>query len=86
MISVFILGVEKILTWDEYESVLEGDEDLYIMIVKLGELKEDVYEDLFLSINTSFSVGKVSFSLLKNIKSEYFRDGNWKLAWDWLVS
>ena len=63
-------GVEKIPMQEEYESALEGDEDLNKRIIKLGELNELAYEDLILSINTSSSVGKVAFGLVKNAKSE----------------
>ena len=54
-------------------------------IVKLGELNKCAYEDLILSINTSPSVGKIAFSLVKNAKSENFLERNCKVAWDRLV-
>ena len=41
-------GVDKTLTQDEYESALEGDEELHKKIVKLGKLNEVAYEDLIL--------------------------------------
>ena len=69
----------------EDESVLEGDEDFDKKIVKLGELNELAYEDLILWINTSSSVGRVVFGLVKNAKSE-FLEGNCKVAWDRLVT
>ena len=78
-------GVEKIPTQDEYESVLEGEEDLEKKIVKLGELNDLAHEDLILLINTSSSIGKVMFGLVKNAKSEDFLDGNCKVAWNRLV-
>ena len=37
-------------------------------------------------INTSSSVGKVAFELVKIAKSEDFLEGNCKVAWDRLVS
>ena len=67
-----IPGVDKIPTQEEYKSALEGDKDLNKNIVKLGELNELAYEDLILSINTSSSVGKVAYGLVKNTKSEDF--------------
>ena len=79
-------GVDKIPMQEEYENALEGDDDLDKKIVKLGELNELAYEDLILSINTSYSVGKVAFRLVKNAKSEDFLEGNCKVAWDRLVS
>ena len=79
-------SVDKILTQDKYESALDGDEDLNKKIVKLSELNELAYEDLILLINTSSSVGKVMFKLVKNAKSEDFLEGNCIIAWDWLVS
>ena len=44
-----------------------------------------IYGDLILSITTSFSVGKVTFGLVKNAKSAAFTDENFKVAWDRLV-
>ena len=41
---------------------------------------------MILSINTSSSVGKVAFGLVKNAKSEDFPEGNCKVAWDRLAS
>ena len=41
---------------------------------------------LALSINTSSSVGKVVFGLVKSAKSEDYPEGNCKVAWDGLVS
>ena len=79
-------GVDKIPTQDEYESALDKDEDLNKKIIKLGELNKLAYEDLILSINTSFSVGKVAFGLVKNAKSEDFLEGYCKVAWARLVS
>ena len=77
--------MDKILTQDEYKEALEGNEDLNKQTVKLGELNKLAYEDLILSINTSFSVGKVAFRLGKNPKSEDFLEGNCKVAWHRLV-
>ena len=53
-------------------SVFEGGEDLLKKIVKLDELNDLMYEYLILLINTSSSVGKVVFGLVKNATSEYF--------------
>ena len=50
-------------------------------IAKLVELNKLAYEDLILLINTSSSVGKVAFGLVKNTKSEDFLEGNCKVAW-----
>ena len=82
----FTPGVDEIPMLEEHESALEGDEDLDKKIVKLGELNELVYKDLILLINTSSSVGKVAFGLVKNANSEDFLEGNCKMAWDRLVS
>ena len=78
--------MDKIPTQDEYESALEGDDDLDKKIVILGELNELAYEYLILSINTSSSVSKVAFGLMKNKISKDFPEGNCKVAWDRLVS
>ena len=79
-------GVDKLLTQEEYESALKGDDDLDRKIVKFGELNELSYEDLMLWVNTSSSVDEVAFGLVKNAKSEDFLEGNCKVAWDRLVS
>ena len=71
---------------EEYKSALEGDDDLNKRIVKLGELNKCLYEDFILLINTSSSVGRVAFELVKNAKSEDFLEGTCKVAWDRLVS
>ena len=78
--------MDKIPTQEEYENALEGDDDLNKKIVKLSELNELAYEDLILLINTSSSVGKVAFGLVKNVKSEDFPERNCKVVWDRLVS
>ena len=79
-------GVDTISTQDNYENAMEGDMDLGKKIAKLGELNELAYEDLILSINTSFSVAKVAIGLVKNAKSADFPEENCKIAWDRLVS
>ena len=73
-------GLDKIPTQDEYNNALEGDTDLNKMIIKLAELNELAHEDLILSINTSFSVGKAAFGLGKNAKSEDFLEGICNIA------
>ena len=60
--------------------------DLDKKIIKLNEFNKLAYEDLILSINTSSSVGKVALRLVRNEKSKYSLEGNWKIAWDRLVS
>ena len=79
-------GVDKIPTQDEYKNAMKGDTDLNKRILKLGELNELAYKDLFCSINTSSSFGKVAFGLVKNAKSADFSNGNSKIAWDGLIS
>ena len=78
--------MDKIPTQEKYENALKGDDDLDKKIVKLGELNELAYKNLILSINTSSSVGKVAFGLVKNANSEDFPEGNCKVVWDRLVS
>ena len=58
-----MIGVEKILTQEEYTAALEGETDLEKK-VELDALNELAYEDLILAINTSSSVGKVMFGLV----------------------
>ena len=50
-------GVDKFPTQEEYESTLEGDEDLDKKIVKLGELNELAYKDLILLIKEKLPLG-----------------------------
>ena len=52
-------GVDTIPTQEEYDSALEGDDDLNKKIVKLGEFNELAYEDLILLINARSSVAKL---------------------------
>ena len=70
---------------NEHNNALNGDTDLDKKIVKLFELNE-LYEDLILWIITSSSVGKVTFGLVRNVKSADFLEGNSKIAWNRLVS
>ena len=79
-------GMDKIPTQNEYENALEGDLDFNKKIIKLGELNEVASEDFILLINTSSSVGKVVFRLVRNAKISDFLEGNCKVAWDRLVS
>ena len=44
------------------------------------------YKDLILSINTRFSIRKVVFGLVRNVKSADFLEENCKIAKDRLVS
>ena len=64
--------MDKILTQEEYENAQEGDMDLNKKIIKLGEFNKLVYEDLFFSIKTSFSNGKVAFGLVRNVNRADF--------------
>ena len=64
--SMSVVG--KIPTQNEYKNVMECDTDLYKEIITLGKLNKLVYKDLILSINTSSSVGKVAFGLVRNAK------------------
>ena len=63
---------------EEYENVLVGDTELNKKILKLGEFNELAYEDLILSINTNFSVEKLTQGLVRNAKS-LFLEGSCKL-------
>ena len=55
-------------------------------VVKFSELNELAYKDLILSINTSSSMWKVTFGLVRNAKSQEFPQENWKTAWDIIVN
>ena len=65
-------GMDKIPTKDEYKNALEVEMDLDKKIAKLGELNNLVHEDSIFSFNTSSSVCKVTFRLVRNEKSAYF--------------
>ena len=54
--------------------------------MKLGELNELAYEDVSLSVNTSFSVGKMAFGFVRNAKSADFPEGYCKIELNRLVS
>ena len=55
-------------------------------IIKINEFNALACEDLILSIYSSSSVGKVTFRLVKNEKSEDYLEGNCKVAWDRMLS
>ena len=78
--------MDKIPTQEEYKNALKGDTDLNEKIVKLHELNQLTYQDLSFSINNSSSVGKIAFGLVQNTKSAEFPEGNYKVAWDRLIS
>ena len=82
--SLSMSGVGKILMQEEYEDAHKGDMDLY-KIVKLGELNRLTCKEL-LPLYVNFSVGKVSFELVRHAKSLEFPEGNYKVAWDSLVN
>ena len=63
-------------TKDEYKNAVNGDMNLNEKIVKLGELNKLSDEGLVLFINTSSSVSKVAFGLVRNVKSADFLEGN----------
>ena len=64
--------MHEIPTQIEYENALEGDMDLNKKIIKLSELKELAYEDLILSIESSSSIGKVAFRLVRMQRMQIF--------------
>ena len=74
-----MLGMDKIPTQDKYENALIGNIDLDKKILKLSELNKLAYEDLILSINTSSSVGKVEFGLVRKQRVQIFCKGTTRL-------
>ena len=64
--------MDMIPTQDDYENALKRDMDLDKKIIKLGESNELACEELILSINTSFSVGREAFEPMRNVKSTVF--------------
>jgi hypothetical protein len=78
-----LLGEEAVPTQSEFDkAVADSDEKTK----KLGELNEEAFEDIILSINHTSKQGKVAFSLVKNCKTTEYPEGNCKLAWDCLVA
>ena len=77
--------MDKIPVQDKYKNALKGDTDLDKQIVKFGELNEITYKELILSINTSSSVEKVAFAMVRNTKRADFLEGSCKIAWERLV-
>ena len=68
-------SMDKFPTHYKYENALKGDVDQDKKMIKFGELNELAYENLIWSINTSSSVGKVAFRLVRNAKSADFMEG-----------
>lgn len=54
--------------------------------VEIGDLNEEAFEDIILSIDHSKPTGKIAFSLVRNCKNSDFPEGNCKLAWDRLIA
>ena len=78
-----LIGKVKIPTGREYaKAVVDKDQPT----VKHGELNEQAYKDIILSINYTSGQGKVAFSLVKNCISDEYPEGNCKLAWDRLTT
>ena len=73
-------GMDMVPSQDEYKNAFKGDTNLYQKIIKLGESNKLTCEYLILSFNTSSSVGKVAFGLVRNPKSADFPEGNCKIA------
>ena len=80
------LALDIITVQEEYDEALEGNTDLNRNLIKLGDLIELVYKDLFLAINTSSLVDKALFRLVFNAKSLEFPKSNSNVAWDELVN
>ena len=77
--------VDKSPMQEEDENALEGDKDLDKKF-NLGELNVIAYEDLILSINTNYSLGKVGLGLVRNVKSLVSPEGNCNAAWNRLIN
>ena len=78
-----LLGNEVVPTQSEYDQVVTDSDTATI---KLGQLNEEAYKDLILSINTTMKQGRVAFSLVKNSKTTQYLEGNCKLTWDRLTT
>ena len=53
---------------------------------KLRELNEEAYEDLVLSVNGETEVGRAVFQLIRGSKSNEFKEGSAREAWNRLVT
>ena len=73
-----LLGKEKIPTESKYQQAVTDDNKV---TKNPGELNEQAYEDIILSINHTAGEGRVAFSLVKNCVSDEYPEGNCKLAW-----
>ena len=78
-----LLGKVRVPTQSEYEKAIEDNNKEKI---KIGDLNEEAFEDIILSINHTSNEGKVAFSLVRNCKTDEYPEGNCKLAWDRLVA
>ena len=82
----YFFGKEVFMSADEYGKAVSGSGDKKKEIEKLGNLNEEAYEDLILSINHTTKEGNMAFSLVKNHKTVEYLEGNCKLAWDCLMA
>ena len=64
----FTSGMYQIPPQDDYNNALKGGIDLIKKIIKFGELNELAHKDLIILVNTSSSVDKVAFGLVRNAK------------------
>ena len=70
--SGFTSGVDEIPTLSKYENALKKGMDLDKKIINVCELNELAYEDLISSINTSSSVDKMAFGIVRKAKRADF--------------
>ena len=81
-------GYKELLTGKKNVPTKEDldDDKVDAEITKLGELNEEAFEDIILSIDHSKKAGKIAFSLVKNCRNSAYPEGNCKLAWDRMVA
>ena len=78
-----LLGKETVHMQSEYDQAITDSDTATI---KLGQLNQEAYKDLVLSINTTTKQGMVTFCLVKNNKTTQYPEGKCKLAWDRLTT
>ena len=61
---------------DGYGKAVSGSGDKKKEIEKLGNLNEEAYEDIILSINYTTKEGSVVFSIVKNYKTAEYTKGS----------
>ena len=79
-------GMEPIPTKGKYDAAVSGSGETQKTTCRAWKLNGLAYEDILLSINCSTSSGKTAFNLIDNCVTSDQPDGNYRLAWENLIS